>query len=73
MRWSRDGLFLHYIDKRQGVSNIWSQPLAGGPPKQVTDFKSDHIFQFDWSQDGKYLAVTRYTVSSDVLLMSTER
>jgi serine/threonine protein kinase/Tol biopolymer transport system component len=70
MRWSRDGLALHFIDTRHNVSNIWSQPLAGGPPKQVTDFKSDYLFQFDWSPDGKYLAVARYTVSSDVLLMS---
>jgi eukaryotic-like serine/threonine-protein kinase len=73
MQWSPDGLSLHYIDTRQGVSNIWDQPLAGGPPRQMTDFKSDYLFQFDWSPDGKYLAVVRYTVSSDVLLMSRVR
>ena len=73
MRWTRDGLALDYIDRRQGVMNIWSQPLSGGPPKQVTDFKSDYLANFDWSPDGKFLAVTRYSFSSDVVLMSNAK
>jgi serine/threonine protein kinase len=73
LRWTRDGSALEYIDSRQGVGNIWSQPLAGGPPKQITDFKSDYMSSFDWSLDRKFLAVARYSVSSDVLLMSNAR
>ena len=73
IRWSRDGLSLQYMANTRGVSNIWSQPLDGGPPKQITDFKSDYLNGFDWSLDGKFLAVARYSVSSDVLLMSNAR
>src|SRR6266566_8639937 len=29
------------------------------PAKQLTDFKSDRIFSFDWSPDGKWLALSR--------------
>ena len=28
------------------VSNIWSQPIEGGPPKQITDFKDMLITGF---------------------------
>jgi Tol biopolymer transport system component len=73
IRWSRDGLALHYIDRSQGVGNIWSQPLSGGPPSQITDFKTDYVGHFDWSRDWKFLAVARYSVSSDVLLMSNAK
>ena len=53
-----------------GTSNIWKQPLDGGPATQLTDFKTDRIFWFDWSRDGKQLALVRGTVSSDVVLIS---
>ena len=41
---------------RGGVSNIWAQPIDGSAPKQLTHFKTDRIFSFDWSGDGKQLA-----------------
>ena len=55
-----------FIDNRGGVSNIWLQPLAGGEPKQLTNFKSDLIFSFDWSRD-RQLACSRGIVTSDVV------
>jgi len=69
-RWSPDGHALLYSDTRGGVSNIWSQPIAGGAPTQLTDFKSDQIFWFDWSRDGKQLACSRGVVTENVVLMS---
>jgi Tol biopolymer transport system component len=72
-RWSADGRALTYIDNRGGVSNIWSQPLDGGPPKQLTGFKSDRILYFDWSRDGKQLACVRGLMTSDVILMTQLR
>jgi hypothetical protein len=36
----------------------------------VTDFKSDRIFSFDWSRDGKQLAVARGALTSDMVLIS---
>jgi Tol biopolymer transport system component len=55
---------------RGGASNIWRQALAGGLPKQITSFKSDLIFFFAWSRDGKQLALERGATSSDVVLIS---
>jgi serine/threonine protein kinase len=70
IRWAPDGQALDYILTRGGASNIWRQVLAGGPPKQITNFKSDLIFSFDWSRDGKQLALARGATSSDVILIS---
>jgi Tol biopolymer transport system component len=70
LRWTPDGSAVLYIDTRDGVSNIWSQPLDGGPPKRVTDFKTDRIFSFDWSKDGKQLALSRGTQTSDIVLLT---
>ena len=70
LRWTPDGRALTYIDTINGVSNIWSLPLDGGPSKQLTDFKTDQIFWFDFSRDGKQqLAVSRGTQTSDVILI----
>jgi serine/threonine protein kinase/Tol biopolymer transport system component len=69
-RWAPDGKALDYSLTRGGVSNIWRQPLAGGPPKQITNFKSEQIFSFDWSRDGKQLALARGTRSHDAIMIS---
>jgi len=67
--WSRDGRALTYVDTRKGVSNIWSQPLEGGAPRPLADFKSGLIFDFAWSPDGKRAALACGTQTSDVVLM----
>ena len=59
-----------YADDRGGAANVWSQPFAGGEPKQLTEFTSDNIYSFDRSRDGRQLAVARGSVSSDVVVMS---
>jgi Tol biopolymer transport system component len=68
--WSADGRSVLYTDTRGGVSNIWSQAIDGGAPKQVTNFKSDLIFAFDLSPDGKQMTLSRGTVSNNVVLIS---
>ena len=68
--WAPDGRALTYINDRNGVSNIWRQPIDGGAPKQLTDLKSDRIFNFAWSRDGKWLALARGEVNNDVVLIS---
>ena len=50
------GLFLSqacYTAVAENVSNVWNQPVDGGPAKQVTDFKDMLITGFAWSSDGK--------------------
>jgi len=73
MRWTPDGRSLSFMDTHEGVSNIWRQPLDGGPPKQMTDFKTNRMFFFDWSSDGKQLVCSRGVVNNDVVLISNFR
>ena len=69
LRWTPDGRALTYVNTTGGVSNLWSQPLDGGPPKQLTDFKAEQIFAFDSSRDGQLL-VSRGVTNRDVVLIS---
>ena len=66
--WSPVGKALDYVATTEGVSNIWSLPIDGGKPRQVTDFKSEQIYDFAWSPQGD-LAVSRGTQSSDVVMI----
>jgi eukaryotic-like serine/threonine-protein kinase len=71
-RWTADSKGISYISDEKEVSNIWTQPLDGGKPKQVTNFNESYILHFAWSPDGKYLAATRGSRSSDVILIKSE-
>ena len=68
-RWLPDGRSLSYIGPPAIPSNIWLQPLAGGTPRSVTNYKTDMIFRHAWSRDGKTLVVVRGTRATDVVLM----
>ncbi len=67
MRWSPASDAIDFVDAQEGVSNVWRQPIAGGPPRQVTDFSSGLIFNFVWLPNGKDMAVARGSTSSDVV------
>jgi hypothetical protein len=67
LRWSSKGDAVDYIDVRNGVANIWRQPLSGGEPKQLTDFSTGLIFNFVWLPNARDLAVARGTSTSDVV------
>ena len=69
LRWTPDGRVLLYVKTERGISNIWSQTIAGGPPKQITHFTSGGIGGFDVSKDGKQLAMDRATSNEHVLLI----
>ncbi len=70
LSWSPDGKAFQYVLTRDGVSNLWEQPLKGGPARQITHFKSETIFDFAWSHDGRQLALTRGNRNSNVVLIS---
>jgi Tol biopolymer transport system component len=68
-RWAPDGRSITYHLTKKGISNIWSYPLDGREPKQLTDFKNDQIFNFKWSPDGQSLVVARGTVLGDLVMI----
>ncbi len=70
VRWASDGRALIYNETRGGVSNLWSQAIDGGQPKKLTEWKSERIFDFAFSPDGKRLALARGVVTNDVILIS---
>jgi eukaryotic-like serine/threonine-protein kinase len=72
-RWSPDGKGVQFVITLNGAANIWEQPVAGGPRRQITNFTSGHIFDFDWSRDGKLLYLAKGEKNSDVILLSNFR
>ena len=60
--WTPDGRALAYVHNTTGgTENVYMQPLAGGPPVQLTHFDSEPalVAAYAWSQDGKKFAITR--------------
>lgn len=70
LRWTVDGRALVYGMTKNSVTNLWAQPIDGSAPKQLTNFASERIFNFDFSRDGKQIAMSRGTQTSDVVLIS---
>jgi Tol biopolymer transport system component len=65
-----DGKAIAFLLTRDRATNIWEQPLAGGPLVQLTKFPSGQMFAFAWSADGKQLAFSRGQNKTDVVMMS---
>jgi hypothetical protein len=51
------------------VDNVWVRPLDGPAGHPIRDFKSEQIWSFSLSLDGKSLAVLRGHYDSDVVLL----
>jgi serine/threonine protein kinase len=65
-----DGKSLAYVIRADNnVDNLWLQPLDGKLGRQITGFKTDKIYNFSWSPDGKRLLVWRGHTESDVVLL----
>jgi serine/threonine protein kinase len=73
VHFSRDGKGVVYPVRDKGVDNLWLQPLDGSRGKQITDFTSEHIFDFHWSPDGKQLAIVRGHTDADVVLIRDQK
>ena len=72
LRWTPDGQAISYINTRDGVSNIWSQPINGGPAKQLTQFTSELIEGFAWTRNGNLICARNYT-ARDIVRISDFR
>lgn len=65
----RDSTGIIYPIHNDQSDNLWLQHLDGSTGKQLTDFKSEFIRDFDYSYDGKRLAVIRGHRDTDVILI----
>ena len=70
--WMPDGRSVAYLDSNSGVLNVWSQPLDGSAPKQLTNFKSEFVYNFAISRDGK-IAAYRWSATRDIVLIKDFR
>jgi WD40 repeat protein len=68
-----DGKAVAYNFVENGAGNVWVQPLDGSPGHRLTDFMSDRILSFQFSPDGKSLAIVRFHVVADVVLLRDTR
>jgi eukaryotic-like serine/threonine-protein kinase len=69
LRFSLDGKAVVYPTRDHGVDNLWLQPVDGSKGRYLTDFKSERIYDFHWSFEGKQLALVRGHNDSDVVLI----
>jgi serine/threonine protein kinase len=70
--WLPDGRSIAYLDNSSGILNVWSQPVDGGAPKQLTNFKSEFVNSFAISRDGK-IAAYRFSATRDIVLIKSFR
>ncbi|HEU0252469.1 MAG TPA: protein kinase [Pyrinomonadaceae bacterium] len=70
IHWAHDGKAILYSVTGNNVTNIWSQPVDGGSPRQVTYFNDMLMTGFAFSADGKQLVCTRGTLVRDAILIT---
>jgi Tol biopolymer transport system component len=70
IRWKPDGSGLTYVDQHR--RNIISQPIEGGTPIQLTQFKDGAIVAFDWSRDGRLMCSRKVVIADAVIISNLE-
>jgi eukaryotic-like serine/threonine-protein kinase len=73
LRFSPDGKAIVYPIREKGVDNLWRQPLDGSLGRQLTNFTSLKIYSYQWSPDGKSLALVRGDSPSDLVLIQNSQ
>ena len=71
LAWTPDDRALSYFRLFGNASNLYMQPLTGGPPVQLTYFDSEpaSVTAHAWSRDGKKLAITRSKLNDTDVVM----
>ncbi|MBS1808723.1 MAG: PD40 domain-containing protein [Acidobacteria bacterium] len=70
MRWMHDSRAFTLAGTVNNTSNIYKYSLDGPDAQPITSFKTDWIFRYAWSRNGKMLAVERGLPVNDVILIS---
>ena len=66
--WEHNRNSLAYVRAVNGTSNIWTQPLSGDPPKQLTDFREGRIYSFACSIGGELVCARGVSTTELTLL-----
>jgi Tol biopolymer transport system component len=67
-QWMPGGHEISFIETQGGISNIFAYNLFRGTVRQLTHFREEQISNFEWSHDGRRLALVRGTSTSDAFL-----
>ena len=70
IKWTPDSKGLIYMSFRDGPIAIVKHPLDGGRVQELALFSEEELFDFDLSDDGQFLGVTRGGWFHDVVLIS---
>ncbi|HEU5103085.1 MAG TPA: S41 family peptidase [Roseiflexaceae bacterium] len=57
--WAPDGAGLYFISDRDGMENLWFQPLEAGAARQLTDFGEGRMLWPAISRDGRTIVFER--------------
>ena len=69
-RWSPDGRGIIHNSGPSDRTNLWYQPLEGGPPRRITNFDDQYVLRFDVCADGRHLLIVRGVLSRDAVLIT---
>jgi TolB protein len=69
LQWADDGKAIIYVADRNGTQVIVKQSLEGGRPEEIVNFAEGELFDFGYSYDSRYLAVTRGGWQHDIVLI----
>jgi eukaryotic-like serine/threonine-protein kinase len=62
-----------YIMREGNVDNLYTVPVTGGSPHQLTHYKSEHIRTYEFTRDGKTLVVARGSEIANAVMISNFR
>lgn len=63
-RFSPDGSRIAFISDRSGGDNVWTIPVAGGEPMQISREDFRLVNNPVWSPDGRFIAARKHFVST---------
>jgi serine/threonine protein kinase len=66
--WLPDSSGFAFVDFANGVGNLWLQPLDGRSPRQMTNFDSGEIGNYDIDRGGR-IALSRLVRVNDLVLV----
>jgi Tol biopolymer transport system component len=70
LHWAPSGKELQYVRPASGDSNVWAERVDSGRRRQLTNFTSGQIFNFNWSNDNQKLLMSRGEIATDAVLIT---